>query len=358
MTRAWYHRLSDKLVAFSFKPSKADTSLFYFKKGNLVMFILNYVDDIIVASSSVEGTQLLLRALGSEFALKGLGDLHYFLGIEVNRNSDGLILSQSKYASDVLKRTGMMNCKPVTTPLSTTDKLSAYDGVPLGPEDPTRYRSIVGALRYLTLSRPDISFAVNKICQFLHSPTTVHWKAAKRVLRYVKYTLSTGLKVLKSRSTHVAGFSDADWAGDVDDRRSTGGFAVFIGRNLISWSVRKQATVSHSSTEAEYKAMANVTSEVIWVQSLLKELGIQAPLMARLWYDNIGATYLSANPMFHARTKHIEIDYHFVRERVAQGLLDVRIISTNDQVADGFTKGLTTQKHMEFRRNLNLAMPG
>jgi len=152
----------------------------------------------------------------------------------------------------------------------------------------------------------------------------------------------------------VSAFSDADWAGDIDDRRSTGGFAIFVGSNLVSWSARKQATVSRSSTEAEYKALANATAEVIWVQSLLKELKVPTPPTARLWCDNLGATYLTANPVFHARTKHIEIDFHFVRERVAQKLLQVRFISTHDQVADGFTKALTREKLHNFRRNLNL----
>jgi hypothetical protein len=147
-----------------------------------------------------------------------------------------------------------------------------------------------------------------------------------------------GLKVRRSASTTVGAFSDADWAGCVDDRRSTGGFAVFFGSNLISWSARKQPTVSRSSTEAEYKALANATAETMWIQQLLTELQVPHSPVARLWCDNIGATYLSANPVFHARTKHIEVDFHFVRERVAQKLLDIRNISTNDQVADGFTK--------------------
>jgi histone deacetylase 1/2 len=352
--RAWYARLSTKLQQLGFKASKADVSLFVYNKGGVVIFLLIYVDDIIVASSSDAATQALLKDLRAEFALKDLGELHYFLGIEVKKAQEGILLTQQKYTSDLLQRVGMAHCKSVNTPMSSTDKLSVHDGDPLGPKDVTEYRSIVGALQYLTLTRPDISFAVNKVCQFLHKPTTVHWSAVKRILRYLQHTRDVGLRIHKSPSTLVSAFSDADWAGCSDDRRSTGGFAIFLGSNLISWSARKQATVSRSSTEAEYKSLANATAEVMWVQTLLKELGVRGPKFARLWCDNLGATYLSANPVFHARTKHIEVDFHFVRERVAQGLLQIRFISTKDQVADGFTKPIPVRQLEEFRRNLNL----
>jgi histone deacetylase 1/2 len=318
------------------------------------MYVLIYVDDIIVASSMPSATPALLNDLNKEFALKDLGDLHYFLGIEVNKLSDGLILTQEKYASDILKRVGMSDCKPVATPMSTSEKLSVYEGDLLGPNDATHYRSIVGALQYLTLTRPDISFSVNKVCQFLHAPTTVHWATVKRILRYIKHTTKLGLKIGKTTSLLVSGFSDADWAGSLDDRRSTGGFAIFLGSNLISWNAKKQATVSRSSTEAEYKALANATAEIMWIQILLREIGIQSPRVAKLWCDNMGAKYLSANPVFHARTKHIEVDYHFVRERAARKLLDIEHISTRDQIADGFTKPLAARQLELFKGNLNL----
>jgi histone deacetylase 1/2 len=196
--RAWYSRLSQRLLELGFAPSKGDTSLFYFRKGKLVMFVLVYVDDIIVTSSSQEATNALLKNLERDFALKDLGDLHYFLGIEVKSSKGELLLSQGRYANEILERVNMLDCKPVTTPLSPSEKLSLHDGQRLGPQDSTRYRSIVGALQYLTLTRPDISFAVNKVCQFLHSPTTVHWAAVKRILRYLKGSLGLGLWIKRS----------------------------------------------------------------------------------------------------------------------------------------------------------------
>jgi histone deacetylase 1/2 len=176
----------------------------------------------------------------------------------------------------------------------------------------------------------------------------------KRILRYLRHTVKFGLHFRSDQSTALAAFSDADWAGNPDDQRSTGGHAIFFGPNLIAWSARKQATVSRSSTEAEYKAVANATAEIIWVQSLLRELGVSQSRPPVLWCDNIGATYLSSNLVFHARTKHIEVDFHFIRERVTQKMLQIKFISSKDQLADIFKKPLPLPMFEGCRRNLNL----
>jgi hypothetical protein len=338
--RAWYSRLSSKLQALGFVSSKADISLFMYKKGSITIFLLVYVDDIIVTSSSSAAVDALLVDLKADFALKDLGPLHYFLGIQVKDTSDGILLSQEKYATDLLRKVGMPACKPVTTPMSTSEKLSAHVGDPLSAEETTKYWSVVGALQYLSYTRPDLAFSTNKACQYLSSPTTVHWTAVNRILRYDKHTLGIGLHIRKSPSSVVSAFSDADWAGCSDDCKSTGGHAIFFGSNLISWSAKKQPTVSRSSTEAEYKSMANAIVEVMWLQSLLKELLVSTPLATRIWCDNMGGKYLSSNPVFHGCMKHIEVDYHFIRDQVMQRKLDVRFISTHDQLADGFTKPL------------------
>jgi hypothetical protein len=281
--RAWYSKLSTKLVSLGFKSSKADTSLFFYRNGNTCFFVLIYVDDIIVVISRHEATNALLYDLKSYFALKDLESLHYFLGIEVKKTPDGgILLSQEKYVSDVLKRVGMMSCKLVNTHMATSENLLAHDGIPLIPQDATKYRSVVGALQYLTLTRSDLSFPVNKVCQFLHKSNTLHWAIVKRILKYLRGTLNIGFKIDKCCSTLVSAFYDVDWADDIDDHSSTSGFAIFLGSNLISWSAIKQVTVSRSSTEVEYKSLANGTTEAMWVQSILKELNVPSPPAARL----------------------------------------------------------------------------
>ncbi|XP_024312574.1 uncharacterized protein LOC112269754 [Brachypodium distachyon] len=224
--------------------------------------MLVYVDDIVIASSCPHAADRLLQQLQATFPIKDLGPLRYFLGIEATSTSGGMHLCQQKYAMDLLHRAHMENCRPVSTPMSVQDPLARDVGTALQGDDVFRYRSMVGGLQYLTMTRPDISFAVNKVCQYLAAPTDSHWDAVKRILRNVKGTAATGINVRRSGSTLLSVFTDADWAGCADDRRSTGGHVVFFGPSLISWSARKQPTVSRSSTEAEYKALANGAAEV------------------------------------------------------------------------------------------------
>ncbi|KAJ0753710.1 putative RNA-directed DNA polymerase [Helianthus annuus] len=362
--RAWFERLSSTLHHMGFTGSKTDPSLFILKARGTLVYVLVYVDDIIVTGNNTTAINDVIATLGTSFAVKDLGDLHYFLGIEVIRHGSNLILSQRKYISDLIHKAGLSECKPVPSPMSTSQLLTLGDSQLLA--DPTKYRQIVGALQYASLSRPDITFAVNKVCQFMQTPTENHWSAVKRILRYLKGTSHFGLLIRHDSAstlhaftdvnwnTTLRAFSDADWAGCPDDRRSTGGFAIYLGSNLISWNARKQRTVSRSSTESEYKALADTVAELTWLEALLHELGIISKITPTLWCDNLGATYLSANPVFHARTKHVECDYHFVREKVAQGKLQVKFISTHDQIADVFTKPLPSQRFLMLRSKLQV----
>ncbi|XP_021815809.1 uncharacterized protein LOC110758292 [Prunus avium] len=300
-------------------------------------------DDIILTGSNSSHLLAFLRKLGAEFDIKDLGRLHYFLGVEVHYHPTSIHLTQNKYTVDLLKRSNLLDCKPVSTPMTSKGTLSRTHGTVLA--DPTPYRQMVGALQYLTMTRPDISYAVQHVSQFMGSPSDVHFEAVKRILRYLKGTLGVGLPVRRSPDcSFLVAYSDADWAGCPDTRRSTTGYCVFLGPNLISWSSKKQPTVSRSSAEAEYRALAYACADTLWIQGLLTELRCPLTRPVLLNCDNLSATYLAANPVFHARTKHIAIDYHFVRERVASGSHKVQFVPSQLQLADVFTKGLPADR--------------
>ncbi|RVW73920.1 Retrovirus-related Pol polyprotein from transposon RE1 [Vitis vinifera] len=261
-------------------------------------------------SSDQDGIQKLKQHLFTHFQTKDLGKLKYFLGIEIAQSSSGVVLSQRKYALDILEETGMLDCKPVDTPMDPNVKLVPGQGEPLG--DPGRYRRLVGKLNYLTITRPDISFPYTR-------PRCI---------------------VREQRSYSVVGYTDADWAGSPTDRRSTSGYCVFIGGNLISWKSKKQDVVARSSAEAEYRAMALATCELIWLRHLLQELRFGKDEQMKLICDNQAALHIASNPVFHERTKHIEVDCHFIREKIASGCVATSFVNSNDQLADIFTKSL------------------
>uniref|UniRef100_A0A2N9F808 Uncharacterized protein n=1 Tax=Fagus sylvatica TaxID=28930 RepID=A0A2N9F808_FAGSY len=352
--RAWFDSFSTQLLHLGFTASNADSSLFIYKQGKVIAYLLLYVDDIVLTSNTPSYLDHLIHQLNSVFDLKDLGSLHYFLGLQVTRTSNSLYIKQTKYASDLLKKHHMLECKPASSPSCPNTRLSLHHGELL--TDPHAYRSMVGALHYLTFTRPDISFAVHQVCQYMSTPTTTHLAAAKRVLRYIRGTLHHGIEFTPGPLT-LSAYTDADWAGDPDDRRSTSGFLVYLGNNAITWSAKKQPTVSRSSTESEYRALAIASVEICWIRTLLKDLCIYISDPPILWCDNVSALAIASNPVFHARTKHIEVDFHFVRERVLRKDLVVKFVSTIDQLADIFTKSLPTHRFLDLRRNLTVSVP-
>jgi len=261
--RAWFNRLSSFLLELGFVASLVDSSLFILNSGLHNIFMLIYVDDIIITGSNSDVIQALISKLQQEFPLKDLGPLHFFLGVQASRTATGLHLCQAIYIHTLLHHSKMLEAKPAKSPSPSGLKLSKFDGDLL--PDPTAYQQIVGALQYCTLTRPDISFSVNQLCQHMHAPTSAHWSAAKRVLRYLKSSVDHGLHYTRG-PLHLTAYCDSDWAGDPDDRRSTTGFAICLGRNLVSWSAKKQPIVSRSSTEAEYRALAITTAEMFWLR--------------------------------------------------------------------------------------------
>ncbi|GJT83033.1 ribonuclease H-like domain-containing protein [Tanacetum coccineum] len=349
--RAWFQRFAAYAARVGFIHSRCDTSLFIYRRGSDTAYLLLYVDDIILTASSTAFLQSIIATLHAEFSMTDLGPLNYFLGISVTRNTSGMFLSQQKYASELLERAGMLTCNPCRTPVDTDSKLSA-DGDPVS--DPTLYRSLAGALQYLTFTRPDISYAVQQVCLYMHDPREPHFSALKRILRYIRGTMPYGLQLFSSTTSSLVAYSDADWAGCPTTRRSTSGYCVFLGNNLLSWSSKRQVTLSRSSAEAEYRGVANAVAETCWLRNLLRELHTPLSTATLVYCDNVSAVYLSSNPVQHQRTKHIEIDIHFVRDLVAAGHIRVLHVPSRYQYADIFTKGLPTVLFDEFRSSLSV----
>ncbi|KAG8496407.1 hypothetical protein CXB51_009171 [Gossypium anomalum] len=314
--RAWFNKLKQFLVSAGFVLSKSDASLFVRSSSEFTLYVLVYVDDIVITGSSSDAINCFVQQLHNEFALKDMGELYYFLGVEVSQSSSGnLHLSQQKYIRELLARSFMSHAKSVHTPMVSSSMFSKSEGEPL--TDPTEYRSLAGALQYIVLTRPDIAYAVNRVCQFMHTPTTAHMVALKRILRYLRGTLSHGLVFRQSDRLSLVGYADVNWGLDFDDRRSTTGYCVYFGHTPVSWCSKKQTVVSRSTAEADAVAVA-------------------------------------ANPVLHSKFKHVELDLFFVREKVASGDLIVGEVPACDQVADILTKPLSVSLFSRFRSLLRV----
>lgn len=345
--RAWYTGLKGFLLHYGFRNSKADTSLFIYTRNGLILYLLVYVDDIILTGNNSDFISTFIHALANKFSLKDLGPLRYFLGVEVIPTAARIFLTQQQYIQNLLERTKMSKANPVPTPMAVNTNISISDGMLL--QTATEYRQVIGSLQYLSFTRPDVAFCVNKLAQFMHKPTDVHWESVKRLLRYLKGTQTFGLSLRKNSPLVLHAFSDADWAGNRDDSTSTTAYTVFLGTNPISWCSQKQKSVSRSSTEAEYRSVANTASELSWLVSLLGELGVQSSISPTIYCDNLNTTYVCANPKMHSKMKHVRIDFHFVRDRVEEGSLRVTHVSSTDQLADLLIKPLSTTRFQSLR---------
>ncbi|KAA0049857.1 Beta-galactosidase [Cucumis melo var. makuwa] len=309
--RAWFDRFTIFVKSQGYSQGHSDHTLFTkASKTGKIAFLIVYVDDIVLTGDDQTEISQLKQKMGDEFEIKDLGNLKYFLGMEVARSKEGISVSQRKYTLDLLTETGMLGCRPADTPIEFSCKLgNSDDQVPVDKE---QYQRLVGKLIYLSHTRPDISFAVSVVSQFMQAPYEKHMEAVNRILRYLKNTPGKGLMFRKTNRKTIEAYTDSDWAGSVIDRKSTSGYCTFVWGNLVTWRSKKQSVVARSSAEAEYRAMS---------------LGISAISIAN-------------NPVQHDRTKHVEIDRHFIKERLDSGSICIPYIPSSQQIADVLTNGL------------------
>ncbi|XP_056694859.1 uncharacterized mitochondrial protein AtMg00810-like [Spinacia oleracea] len=351
-SRQWNKELSKFLKVLKFQQSTQDYSLFTRNLDGEFLVLLVYVDDILLTGTSLTQMQEVKTALDKAFTIKDLGQLAYFLGIEIHRTDKGIFLSQRKYITDILADAGMLDCESAPAPLSCGLKLSTEAGDLL--EEPDVYRRLVGRLLYLGITRPDLSYCVQHLSQFVHSPRIPHLRAALHVLKYLKGTLDNGLWYSSSSDLQISAYSDADWSSCQYSSRSLSAYAVFLGSNLISWKTKKQRSVSKSSAEAEYRSMSATASELVWIQGLLEDLQVHIQLPVTLYCDNTSAEHLAHNPVYHDKTKHLKREMHYIREQVEAGFINTSHVPSSQQLADLLTKPLPSSQHHSLSAKLGL----
>ena len=352
--RAWYSKINEFFHNNGFERSPHEPTLYIKKQGmNDLLIVSLYVDDMIYTSSSPQLIHDFQVSMKKMFDMTDLGELQYFLGLEIIQGQEGIFISQRKYVDDTLKKFNMQGCKTVATPMNISEKLTTEDGTEL--TDARVYRSLVGRLIYVTHSRPDVTYSVGVLSRFMHRPTMHHFGAARRVLRYLAGTKNYGICFRKTKDFSLQGFTDSDWAGSIEDRKSTSGNCFVLGTGAISWSSKKQATVALSSTEAEYVAACASACQAVWLRGILSDLGQQQSRATSIKCDNQSAVMLSRNPVLHGRTKHIDIKHHYIRELIANEEIQLETCRTDEQVADLLTKSLPQMKHEELSAQLGMS---
>lgn len=352
-SRCWNEKFSMFIKLFGFKQCKADPCVYISKKNGALTILAIHVDDGIIVGEELNEIKSVIKYLGEQFEIKEM-DVGCFLGLEIQQNKDGSIfVHQTTYATKVLMRFNMENCNGVSSPSDANQVMYNFD-----ESEPSSYpyRELVGSLMYLAIgTRPDISHAVGMASRFLEKPTIVHERAAKRILKYLNKTLTYGILYFSSKSDEVKAYSDADYAGDLETRRSTSGSAFMFGESVISWCSERQKSVSLSTTESEYMAASQAVKELVWLKYILCEILDEKSLKISLYLDNQSAIRLIKNPEFHKRTKHIDVRYHFIREKYEENLFTLEYISTNEMIADVFTKALPAPKFNDFVKKLGMS---
>ena len=353
----WNKKINESLLAYGFERSKHDECLYVLRKSDEMMFVTVFVDDLIICASTMKMMNEFKEYLCSQFSMKDLGELNYCLGIKIDQGEGFVRWSQRHYLESLLEKFNMADCKPREVPMLVKANLG-NGNCPVTDLEKEKmkkfpYRQAIGSLMYaMTTMRPDLAFAVGFCSRYLQNPGMAHWNAVKQILRYVKYTLDDGLLFRKESDLKLRSFCDSDFSGDPDTCRSTTGYVFFLGSTPVSWRSRKQQSVSLSSAEAEYMAATEAAKESLWLMYLLIDFGVEFDLPLCIFEDNQSCIALTKNQVFHARSKHIARRYHFVRDQVISGILTLRYVPSEDQVADIMTKPLPAVKFSSLRTQL------
>jgi hypothetical protein len=351
-------KLDGSLQVMGFTRCASEHGVYTRGVGEARVVIGVYVDDLVITGSNPAIIEAFKEEMRQTFRMSDLGLLSFYLGIEVKQGQQCITLGQAAYARKLLEKAGMENCNSCSTPMEVRLRLSARGTSE--EVDATMYRSLVGSLRYLVHTRPDISFAVGYVSRFMEKPRQEHLAAVKHLLRYIAGTVDYGLVYPKftKGNNRLIGYSDSDLGGDVDERKSTAGVIFFLGEMVISWSSQKQKTVALSTCEAEYMAGASGACQAVWLKRLLDDIegtNVQQPVLKM---DNKSAIALSKNPVLHDRSKHIDTKFHFIRQCVEDGRICLDYVRTHEQMADILTKSLGRARFCELRDKIGVVRLG
>nr|GEV86479.1 retrovirus-related Pol polyprotein from transposon TNT 1-94 [Tanacetum cinerariifolium] len=349
--RAWYDKLSQFLISKGFTKGTIYPTLFTIRYGDDILLMQIYVDDIIFGSTNPKFSKRFEKIMHSRFDMSLMGEMKFFLGLQIHQSPRGIFINLAKYALEILKKHGMEKGQSIGTPMATKPKLDA--NLSGNPIDQTDYRSKIRSLMYLTSSRPDIVQAVCYCARYQSRPTEKHLKEVKRIFRYLRGTIDMGLWYTKDSSFEITAFSDVDHAGCIDTRKSTYGGIQFLGDKLVIWMSKKQDCNAMSSAEAEYIALSSSCAQVMWMRTWLKDYGINYSKIL-LYCNSQSAIAISCNPMQHSRTKHIHTRYHFIKEQVENGIIELYFVRTEYQLADMFTKALPEDKFKYLVRRIRM----
>ncbi|XP_017980980.1 PREDICTED: uncharacterized mitochondrial protein AtMg00810-like [Theobroma cacao] len=320
--------------------------------GFVNLLVSLYVDDLLVTGPDSYVVDDFKMKMKQEFQMTDLGEMTFFLGMEIVQKPDYICIHQTKYARELLQRFNMEACKSVDTPLTSNNKFCKNDGS--GDDNGVVYRSLVGCLLYLTASRPDIMYAASVLSRYMQKSSEFHFIAAKRVLRYVKGTMNFGLKFSKKSSNNLLGYCDSDWAGSLEDSRSTTGFCFSFGSAMFTWNCKKRDVVAQSTAEAKYIAATIATNHALWLRKMLKDIGFKQREETTLWIDNQSAIDIANNPVHHGRTKHIRVKYHAIRDAIKEKEIAVYHYNSSKQLADILTKSLSKERFVYLKTMLGV----